>query len=165
MVNKNVFLGLGSNIGDRGANLEMALSLLAGFGYIKIEKISSFYETAPIGPDQRNFYNAVIKCSTQLFPHCLLFVIKNIEQVMGRKKTIRWGSRIIDIDILFFGNESLVSPNLTIAHKEIGNRLFVLIPLSEIAPRFKFPSTGCTIESYLKQHSKALKSQKVSIVK
>jgi 2-amino-4-hydroxy-6-hydroxymethyldihydropteridine diphosphokinase len=134
-----IYLGLGSNIGSRAENIISALSLLQSSGYVDIKKASSFYETSPIGPKQRNFYNAVIKAKTNLNPNDFLSFIKEAEEIIGRVKTLYWGPRIIDIDILFFNNDIISEKHLTIPHKEIQNRLFVLIPFAEIAKNFFHP--------------------------
>ena len=133
-----IYLSLGSNIGNRMKNIENALDELEKYNIKKI-KISSFYETEPIGPKQRKFYNIAGKFKTVLEPLELLAVLKAIEKKLGRKKTFRWGPRIIDIDILFYGNQIIEIKFLTIPHKEIPNRAFVLVPMREIAPNFIHP--------------------------
>ncbi len=133
-----IYLSLGSNIGDRRKNIEKALSELEKNNIEKI-RISSFYETEPVGPKQRNFYNIAGKFGTSLSPIELLKTLKQIEKRLGRTKTYRWGPRVIDIDILFYGNEIINTKSLIIPHKEIQNRAFVLIPMKEIAPKFIHP--------------------------
>jgi 2-amino-4-hydroxy-6-hydroxymethyldihydropteridine diphosphokinase len=150
-MNNVIYLGLGSNIGKRAENIISALSFLQSSGFVKIEKTSSFYETFPIGPKQRKFYNITIKASTSLNPQNLLSLIKQIEELMGRKKTLHWGPRVIDIDILFFNNNIISEKNLIIPHKEIQNRLFVLIPLNEIAGDFVCPLSNKKISSILSE--------------
>jgi 2-amino-4-hydroxy-6-hydroxymethyldihydropteridine diphosphokinase len=128
-------LGLGSNIGDAPGNIREALRLLRASDVIEITKISSIYRTAPWGyKDQEPFANACALARTELAPEPLLKAVKAIEGEMGRTKTVRWGPRLIDIDILFYGAQSLVSDNLVLPHKELFNRAFVLVPLAEIAP-------------------------------
>jgi 2-amino-4-hydroxy-6-hydroxymethyldihydropteridine diphosphokinase len=128
-------LGLGSNIGDAPGNIREALRLLRASDVIEITKISSIYRTAPWGyKDQEPFANACSLARTELAPEPLLKAVKAIEGEMGRTKTVRWGPRLIDIDILFYGAQSLVSDNLVLPHKELFNRAFVLVPLAEIAP-------------------------------
>jgi 2-amino-4-hydroxy-6-hydroxymethyldihydropteridine diphosphokinase len=166
IMENEIYLGLGSNIGDRAENIVSALSLLQSSGYVEIEKISSFYETSPIGPKQRNFYNIAAKAKTALSPKALLALIKRAEAVLGRKPSLRWGKRVIDIDILFYGGKviniqglsadskdagvCLCALPLTVPHKEIENRLFVLVPLNEIAPDFKHPVLNAEINDILK---------------
>ena len=133
-----IYLSLGSNIGNRKTKLEKALTEL-NKNNIKEIKISSFYETEPIGPKQRNFYNIAGKFKTNLSPQELLKTVKQIEEKLGRKKTYRWGPRVIDIDILFYGNKIIKTKNLIIPHKEIANRAFVLVPMKEIVPNFIHP--------------------------
>ena len=133
-----IYLSLGSNIGDRRKNLEKALIELEK-NNINIIKISSVYETEPVGPKQRNFYNMAGKFSTNLLPDELLNQLKQIEKFLGRKKTFKWGPRLIDIDILFYGKQIIKTKNLIIPHKEIVNRAFVLIPMNEISPHFIHP--------------------------
>ena len=128
-------LGLGSNIGEPAANIREALRLLRASDVIEIIKVSSVYKTAPWGyKDQEPFANACALARTQLEPEPLLKAVKAIEAEMGRTKTMRWGPRLIDIDILFYGTQSLVLDNLVLPHKELFNRAFVLVPLAEIAP-------------------------------
>ncbi|GMO67771.1 MAG: 2-amino-4-hydroxy-6-hydroxymethyldihydropteridine diphosphokinase [Endomicrobiia bacterium] len=168
---KNIYLSLGSNIGDRTENIIFALSLLQSSEFIDIKGVSSFYETSPVGPKQRNFYNIVAKAQTDLSSTELLILIKHIEDISGREKTIKWGPRVVDIDILFFGREIVnieVVPgtklNLFIPHRELQNRLFVLIPLCEMAGNFVHPVLRCKISDILHDKSLTLRYQKVKIV-
>lgn len=133
-----VYLSLGSNIGNRRKNIEKTLKEIENIGIKKI-KISSFYETEPIGPKQRNFYNIAGKFKTDCGPFELLKKLKQIEKKLGRKKTYRWGPRIIDVDILFYGRQIIDTEELIIPHKEIANRAFVLVPMNEIASNFIHP--------------------------
>jgi len=139
-----VYLSLGSNIGNRKRNLDLALNCLEQNCLEKL-KISSLYETEPVGPKQRKFYNIAGKFTTILKPQELLKVVKSIEEKLGRKKTYHWGPRVIDIDILFYGKQIIKSDNLIIPHKEIQNRAFVLVPLKEIAPTLIHPVYHKTI--------------------
>lgn len=145
-----IYLSLGSNIGNRKKYLNLALKELS-LNNIKLVKLSSLYETEPIGPKQRNFYNIVGKFKTTLISQNLLISIKNIEQKLGRVKTCRWGPRIIDIDILFYGKQMIKNDNLIIPHKEIINRRFVLVPMSEISAKFVHPVYKKTINTLLKE--------------
>jgi 2-amino-4-hydroxy-6-hydroxymethyldihydropteridine diphosphokinase len=166
VMEKEIYLGLGSNIGDRAENIISALSLLQSSGYVEIEKISSFYETSPIGPKQRNFCNIAAKAKTGLLPKALLVLIKQAEAILGRKPSRRWGKRTIDIDILFYASKVVnFQFSLTVPHKEIENRLFVLAPLNEIAPDFKHPVLNKRIGVILKNKLSALmqNGQKVRI--
>ena len=141
-----IYLSLGSNIGNRKKNLEKAVAELSSNNINKI-KISSLYETEPVGPKQRNFYNIAGKFKTNLNPQELLKVLKQTEQKLGRTKTYHWGPRVIDIDILFYGRQVIKSKNLIIPHKEIINRAFVLVPMKEIAQNFVHPIYHKTIKT------------------
>ncbi len=134
-----VFLGLGSNRGDRKKNILKAIKLLEKNSQ-KVLRLSSLRETKPYGyKKQKKFLNAVIKLKTKLSPSELLELCKKIEKKIGRKKSFRWGPREIDIDILFFGKEIIRNKKLTIPHGDLRNRTFVLQPLTEIAPNFVHP--------------------------
>jgi 2-amino-4-hydroxy-6-hydroxymethyldihydropteridine diphosphokinase len=127
-------LGLGSNIGDKAGNIRTALARLAD-GICTITAVSSLYCTAPWGfADQEDFANACVLARTPLAPEALLAQIKRIEAEMGRQKTARWGPRLIDIDILFYGDAQIATNDLVLPHKELFDRAFVLVPLAEIAP-------------------------------
>ena len=130
----SIFLSLGTNIGDKNKNLSDAINFLSEFG--KIIGISSVYKTVPVlYEDQDDFLNIVIEFEYQETAQSLLHIIKNIEIQMGRKKTIRYGPRIIDIDIIFFKGEEIRKKDLTIPHYDWHNRLFVLQPLYELLDR------------------------------
>ncbi len=128
-------LGLGSNIGDKPGNIHRALTMLAARKAVEITVVSSIYRTAPWGYlEQDSFANACALARTRLSPVALLREAKAVEAEMGREKTIRWGPRLIDIDILFYGDLPLAEPDLILPHKDLFNRAFVLVPLAEIAP-------------------------------
>lgn len=144
-----VYLGLGSNLGDRKANLWEALHRLKE--RVAIDTLSALYETLPMGPlDQRWYLNAACGGMTDLKPKELLALVKEIEQGMGRVPTVRWGPRVIDIDILFYDSLVLRTPHLVIPHPGIPHRPFVLVPLADIAPHFIHPSLGESISALLK---------------
>jgi 2-amino-4-hydroxy-6-hydroxymethyldihydropteridine diphosphokinase len=139
-----IYLSLGSNLGDRLVNLRTAISL--GPPNFKPLSQSSVYETEPWGyTDQPNFLNLVIKANTALDPYSLLTYIHNIEVSMGRQETFRFGPRLIDLDILFYDDLVLDTPELTIPHPRLTERAFVLVPLVEIAPDLLHPVLGKTI--------------------
>ena len=127
----NIFLSLGSNIGDKKLNITNALFELSE--YVNIKKVSSLYESDPLlFEDQNNFYNLVIEIEYEETALDLLNIIKNIEIKLGRQSTFRYGPRVIDIDILFFNNQVIQEENLTIPHYDWHNRKFVVEPLSEL---------------------------------
>jgi len=136
-----VYLCLGSNIGDREANLRNAVSMLNKSSFLEIIQISSIYETEPMHvKEQGPFYNIVLslELTNTIDPFVLMGYLKSVEYSLGRKKDkIRFGPRIIDIDILYFQDIKIESDFLTIPHKSITQRRFVLVPLSEISPYFE----------------------------
>lgn len=135
----NVFLGLGSNQGNRKENIQTATALIVR--YIgKIAKQSHQYETQPWGnPDQDAFINQVIMVNTTLDPRELLEATTRVERELGRIKKEKWGPRIIDVDILFYGKRIIRDKGLEIPHPELHKRAFVLVPLMEIAPELEHP--------------------------
>ncbi|WP_051335747.1 2-amino-4-hydroxy-6-hydroxymethyldihydropteridine diphosphokinase [Methylocapsa acidiphila] len=128
-------LGLGSNIGDKAGNIRRALNLLEERGIVRLTAVSSIYRTAPWGFVEQDFFaNACALGETLLEPLELLAATTAIERDMGREPTVRWGPRLIDVDILFHGDASFQHEQLNLPHKDLFNRAFVLIPLAEIAP-------------------------------
>jgi len=135
MSDLRVGFGLGSNLDDRKGRIAEALRLLQERGVARLERISRLYRTAPWGvTDQGDFANACAVGWTALSAYELLAAVKKIEADMGRQPTRRWGPRVIDIDILFLGETAIDDPELTIPHKELFSRAFVLAPLAEIVP-------------------------------
>ena len=132
MKNK-VYLSLGSNIGNRQKYIESAIELIGKTEGIKILKKSGLYETSPVGYVEQNlFLNTVIKIETDFSAREILKIINKIENELDRKREIRWGPRTIDIDILIFSDKKIDEMDLIIPHKEMLNRLFVMVPLIEI---------------------------------
>ncbi len=135
-----MYIGLGSNMGDRERNLFSAYDHIVTTEGIESLKLSRFYETAPFGgPLQPMFLNAALGITTNLSPHQLLERFQHIENLMGRVRTVKWGPRIIDIDILLYGDEVVDDVHLKIPHPLMHTRLFVLEPFAEIAPNFVHP--------------------------
>ncbi|MGI2336189.1 MAG: 2-amino-4-hydroxy-6-hydroxymethyldihydropteridine diphosphokinase [Dehalogenimonas sp.] len=143
-----VYLGLGSNLGDRLANLERAIGLLSR--PLKITRISPVYETEPVDvPEQDKFLNLVVEAQTHIAPPDLLRLIKGMEQVVGRGKAGSDQPRIIDIDILFYGNLRVNTDSLVIPHARLSRRAFVLMPLNDLTPRLKHPGNRKTVAELL----------------
>jgi 2-amino-4-hydroxy-6-hydroxymethyldihydropteridine diphosphokinase len=137
-----VYLGLGSNLGQREANLAQAVRLLVNSGQVKLLRSSSIYEAEPWGfTDQPSFLNAVLEIATILSPVALLELVKIVEAEVGREPTFRWGPRLIDVDILLYGDQVVQrdEPDLQIPHPRLGERAFVLVPLAELAPELVNP--------------------------
>ncbi|HTW65564.1 MAG TPA: 2-amino-4-hydroxy-6-hydroxymethyldihydropteridine diphosphokinase [Bryobacteraceae bacterium] len=146
---KTVYLGLGSNMGDREVNLREAVQRMEAEG-IRLVHRSSLYETEPRDlHDQPSFLNAVVEAETELFPLQLLGCIRNIEQGMGRRRITPKGPRNIDIDILFYGRSVIRTAELETPHPRISERAFVLEPLAEIAAHFRHPVSGKTAHEML----------------
>lgn len=147
-----VFIGLGSNIGDRKKNMEEAMRLLDTPPDIKVEKESSLYTTEPIGfVGQDWFLNSVIEVSTLLSPKALLHRCQAIEEQMGRVRTMLWGPRTIDLDILLYGEEIVEDDELIIPHPNMHKRGFVLVPFAEIAPEVIHPKLNKKASELLRQ--------------
>ena len=143
-----VFIALGSNLGDRSANLARARQLISAF--ISDFQTSSLYETAPWGVlDQPKFLNQVVKGKTTLAPLKLLGRLKAVEKTLGREKTIRYGPRIIDLDILLYGDRVIEYRRLQVPHPRMYERAFVLVPLAEIAAAMVIPPAGASVAELL----------------
>lgn len=155
----NVFLGLGSNIGDRKRYLKEAIEEIKKIPDTKVIKLSGIYETEPWGfKEQAEYLNAVIEIETDIHYPELLKEVKDIEIRLGRDKTDKWKSRKIDIDILFYGDLVYEDEKLHIPHKHIEDRNFVLVPLNEIEPDFVHPVTKKKISEILENSKDKLKA-------
>jgi len=144
-----IYLLLGSNLGDRRANLKMAQKLLQS-EVGAFPKTSSLYRTKAWGPIlQAAYYNQVLEVNTQLEPHALLKRILSVEKKMGRVRKKKWGPRTIDIDILYYNREIIKDSNLILPHPQIPYRRFALVPLCEVAPDFQHPALGKTNQELL----------------
>lgn len=137
MATQTAYLSLGSNLGDRARNLRAGIAALDAPN-VRVTKISSFYETEPVDYlDQPWFLNCVVEAETSLAPLDLLHFLRNIESQLGSKKEFAKGPRLLDLDILLYGNETIELPDLQIPHPRMLQRKFVLAPLAEIAPSLK----------------------------
>ena len=144
-VHKIVYLSLGSNLGDRAANLQAAVTQLGSLG--EVAAVSSFYETEPVElTAQPWFVNCAVKLDTEKMPRQLIAGILALEQSMGRQRKQKNGPRIIDIDILLFGSSIIEMPSLTVPHPKMHERRFVLEPMVEIAPEARHPVFKRTVK-------------------
>jgi 2-amino-4-hydroxy-6-hydroxymethyldihydropteridine diphosphokinase len=144
-------IGLGSNLGDRKAQLDAAVAALAVAPGIELRTVSRYHETAPVGgPEgQGPYLNAAAAVETTLEPLELLRVLQEIERRAGRVRTVRWGPRTLDLDLLLFGDRVIATDALHVPHPLMAERLFVLAPLAEIAPGAVDPVTGRTVAELL----------------
>ncbi|MCM1327115.1 MAG: 2-amino-4-hydroxy-6-hydroxymethyldihydropteridine diphosphokinase [Bacteroidales bacterium] len=145
-----VYLSVGSNMGDREAFIRNALETLNAKSHTKICKTSEFLITKPYGGvEQEDFLNGAVEIKTLLSPKNLLAALHELEQTAGRERTLRWGPRTLDLDILFYDKLVYEDDELVIPHIDLQNRYFVLKPLSEIAPNYRHPLTGQTVSRML----------------
>jgi 2-amino-4-hydroxy-6-hydroxymethyldihydropteridine diphosphokinase len=144
-----LYLSLGSNLGDREKNLRTTIAALAG-AKVHVTRVSSFYETEPVDlREQPWFLNCVVQAETGISALDLLRALRGIESRMGSKKLVPKGPRLIDLDILLYGDQSIDTPELQVPHPHMLLRRFVLVPLAEIAPTLKHPSWKGTARELL----------------
>lgn len=139
MAPTRAYVGLGSNLGDRLDNLKRAVELLLEKG-LAVMEASSVYETDPVGPPQPDFLNAAVAVDCDLPPVELVALLKQVEAEIGREQSERWGPRVIDLDLLLYGEESVSEPGVTVPHAELTNRAFALVPILEIDDDVELPS-------------------------
>jgi 2-amino-4-hydroxy-6-hydroxymethyldihydropteridine diphosphokinase len=146
-----IYIGIGSNLGDRRANTVEAIDRITKIPDTRVMRASSLYESEPLGNAKTWFVNSVIEIETELGAEPMLKRLKAIEDAMGRKrvKGKRWGSRIIDLDILLSENEVVDKRNLRVPHPEMHKRRFVLMPLAELAPHVVHPGLGQSVSALL----------------
>jgi len=150
------YVGLGANLGDRRAGLEAALRALEAHPQMRLARVSSLYETAPVGvTGQPDFLNAVAAVETTLAPRPLLDALLHLENLLGRVRTSRWGPRVIDLDLLLYGARTIALPGLDVPHPRLRERAFVLTPLAEIAPDLSLPGDGKKVADLAKIHAGA----------
>lgn len=142
-------IALGSNLGDRAAALAAATSRLPDHELV-LTRTAPVYRTAPVGPPgQPEYYNTVVEVETTKTPEALLEYVKDLERALGRTENVRWGPRVIDLDILLYGDHVIDGPGLVVPHPEMHRRAFVLVPLAELVPELVVPGRGLSVRALL----------------
>ncbi len=161
-----VYVGVGSNKGNRRRNIRRALRLLQGQEGIRLEAVSPFYETRPEGgpAGQRNYWNGAIRIRTALTNSRLLGILKSVEERVGRRSGVRGAAREVDLDILVRGGQVVRKKDLCIPHPRLTRRAFVLQPLADLAPALRHPVTGRTVVEHLQRvtGSKDVKDRRIA---
>ncbi|HEY6106650.1 MAG TPA: 2-amino-4-hydroxy-6-hydroxymethyldihydropteridine diphosphokinase [Anaeromyxobacteraceae bacterium] len=143
------FVGVGSNLGDRWARLALAARALRSTPRVALVRASRVWDSAPVGPPQPRYLNAVLELETGLPPRQLLAALRQVELAAGRERRVRWGPRTLDLDLLLYADLALEAVGLTVPHPAIASRRFVLAPLAELCPGRVLPGTGATVVELL----------------
>ncbi|HET8538751.1 MAG TPA: 2-amino-4-hydroxy-6-hydroxymethyldihydropteridine diphosphokinase [Anaeromyxobacter sp.] len=144
------YVGVGSNLGDRWANLALAARALRGEPRVSLLRASRVWDAAPLGPPQPRYLNAVLELEALGPAPALLRVLERVERAAGRRRSaVRWAARTLDLDVLLFGDEVIRTPRLVVPHPGIVSRRFVLAPLAELCPERVVPGTGRTVAQLL----------------
>jgi 2-amino-4-hydroxy-6-hydroxymethyldihydropteridine diphosphokinase len=143
------YVAVGSNLGDRWARLAQAARALRAAPGVAVARASRVWDTAPIGPPQPRYLNAVLELETTRTPAALLAALQAIERAAGRVRDVRWGPRTLDLDLLVAGSWVVRAPGITVPHPELAHRRFVLAPLAELHPELVVPGTGVAVAGLL----------------
>ncbi len=147
---RRAYLGIGTNLGDRLAYLQLAVDALIAADGVRVVAVSPVYETAPVGgPEQPDYLNAVVALDTASTPRALLDLAHAIESAADRVRTVRWGPRTLDVDVLLVGDEQVDEPDLVVPHPRMEERAFVVVPLADLDPewRSRIPADAASVRS------------------
>lgn len=148
----SAYIALGSNMGDKKKYLDEAVQRLKSHPLCQVGKVADYIQTEPYGGvEQDLFLNSALELRTLLYPEELLALLNQIEAEAGRERTVHWGPRTLDLDILFYDDRIIDTPSLTVPHIDLQNRDFVLLPMAQIAPYYRHPVLGCTMSQLLDQ--------------
>lgn len=147
MVVETAYIGVGTNLGNKRDNIKRAITMLDEIKQILVTAVAPVYRTAPVGyTEQDYFLNTVVQVETYLSPRELLAKMLGIEDKMGRKRTIRWGPRVIDLDLLLYGDKEVKEKDLIVPHPRLTKRAFVAVPLADLAPDLKLPGGKSAVQ-------------------